>query len=325
MHKQLKIVLILCVIATFLPLKGYSWGFWAHQRINRHAVFSLPPEMIGFFKTNIEYITEHAVDPDKRRYAIEGEAPRHYIDLDHFCAFPCDDFPKKWEDAVATYSEDTLQAFGIVPWHIQVMMKRLTRAFKEKNLQAILKNATELGHYIGDSHVPLHTTENYNGQLTDQKGIHGFWESRLPELFHENYDFFVGKAEYIKNPLDFAWANVLNAHKQMPLVLSLEKDLNGTFPPDQKYSYETRNESNIRTYSKEYSEAYSNSMKGMVEAQIKLSVKHLADTWLTCWMNAGSPDLSDVKFNKVNIKEEQIKEGKVKSRAHAKDGLDIFK
>lgn len=325
MHKQLKIVIILCVLGIFLPLNGYSWGFWAHQRINRHAVFSLPPEMIGFFKTNIEYITEHAVDPDKRRYAIDGEAPRHYIDLDHFCTFPCDDFPKKWDDAVATYSEDTLQAFGIVPWHIQVMMKRLTRAFKRKDMQAILKNATELGHYIADSHVPLHTTENYNGQLTNQKGIHGFWESRLPELFHENYDFFVGKAEFIENPLDFAWANVLVAHEKMPLVLSLEKDLNGTFPADQKYSYETRNESNIRTYSKEYSEAYSKSMKGMVEVQIRLSVKHLADSWFTCWVNAGSPELSDIKFYKVTIKDEPIKQGRVKSREHAKDGLDIFK
>src|SRR5690606_11742694 len=47
-------------------------------------VFTLPPEMIKFYKKNIEYITEHAVDPDKRRYAVEGEAPRHYIDIDHY-------------------------------------------------------------------------------------------------------------------------------------------------------------------------------------------------------------------------------------------------
>ena len=40
--------------------------------------------MFGFYKEHIEYITEHAVDPDKRRYAVEGEAPCHYIDLDHY-------------------------------------------------------------------------------------------------------------------------------------------------------------------------------------------------------------------------------------------------
>lgn len=325
MFKRVKIIVILCFIAILIPQKGYSWGFWGHQRINRQAVFSLPPEMIGFFKTNIEYITEHAVDPDKRRYAIDGEAPRHFIDLDHFCTFPCDDFPKKWDDAVNEYTEDTLQAFGVVPWHIQTMMKRLTRAFKQKDLQAILKNSTEIGHYIADSHVPLHTTENYNGQMTDQKGIHGFWESRLPELFNEDYDFFVGKAEYVEKPLEFAWANILNAHSKMPDVLSMEKELDKTFPSDQKYSYETRNQLNIKTYSKEYSHAYHQKMKGMVETQMRLSMKHIADTWLTCWVNAGSPNLDDVKFQKIIIKEEPIKEGTVKSRDHSKTGLDIFK
>jgi len=62
---------------------AHAWGFFGHKRINRMAVFTLPPELVGFYKYHIEYITEHAVDPDKRRYAVEGEAPRHYIDIDH--------------------------------------------------------------------------------------------------------------------------------------------------------------------------------------------------------------------------------------------------
>ncbi|MGB1019401.1 MAG: zinc dependent phospholipase C family protein [Chitinophagales bacterium] len=324
MLKHYKFIAILCFIAISFPKEANAWGFWGHMRINRQAIFSLPPEIIGFYKTNIEYITEHAVDPDKRRYAIDGEAPRHFIDLDHFCVHPCADFPRKWNDAVDTYSEDTLQAYGIVPWHIEVMLRRLTRAFKEKNVQGILKNSTEIGHYISDSHVPLHTTVNYNGQLTNQKGIHGFWESRLPELFHEDYDFFVGKAEYIPNTLDFIWDNILNAHSQVEDVLSFEKELDKTFPSDQKYSYETRNELTIRTYSREYSAAYHDMMKGMVEEQMRLSMKHTADIWYTCWVNAGRPDMQDVKFEEVEIEEEKIKEGTVKSREHAKTGNDIF-
>jgi hypothetical protein len=47
-----------------------AWGFFAHRRINRLAVFSLPPEMVGFFKANIQYITENAINPDRRRYEI---------------------------------------------------------------------------------------------------------------------------------------------------------------------------------------------------------------------------------------------------------------
>jgi hypothetical protein len=45
------------------------WGFFGHKRINRMATFVLPPSMFGFYKTHIEYLTEHSVDPDKRRYA----------------------------------------------------------------------------------------------------------------------------------------------------------------------------------------------------------------------------------------------------------------
>lgn len=324
MQKIIKTIIITLLVATSFPTDAMAWGFWGHMRINRQAIFSLPPEIIGFYKTNIEWITEHAVDPDKRRYAVNGEAQRHFIDLDHFCNYPCDDFPKDWEGAVEKFTEDSLQEYGIVPWHIETMIKRLTKAFKEKDVQAILKNSTELGHYIGDSHVPLHTTENYNGQMTNQKGIHGFWESRLPELFNEDYDFFVGKAEYIPNTLDFVWEQILHAHSQVQDVLDFEKTLDSTFPPDQKYSYETRNFITIRTYSREYSAAYHDIMKGMVEEQMRRSMKHTADLWYTCWVNAGKPVLDEERFIEVEMPEEKIKEGTVKSREHAKTGLDIF-
>ena len=139
MQKIIKSFILLAFISFVLPNTAMAWGFWGHMRINRQAVFSLPPELISFYKANIEYITEHAVDPDKRRYAIEGEAQRHFIDLDHFCTYPCDDFPKDWNGAVEKFTEDSLQAYGIVPWHIQTMLIRLTKAFKENNVQAIIK------------------------------------------------------------------------------------------------------------------------------------------------------------------------------------------
>jgi hypothetical protein len=163
--------------------KAEAWGFYGHKRINRMAVFTLPPEMIGFYKKHIEYITEHAVDPDKRRYSIPEEAPRHYIDIDHYGPSAFDSMPKFWKKAVAKYSEDTLNAYGIVPWWIDVMTYRLADAFRQGDVDRILRLSAELGHYVGDAHVPLHTTENYNGQLTNQHGIHGFWESRVPEVY----------------------------------------------------------------------------------------------------------------------------------------------
>ena len=138
--------------------------------------------MIGFYKKNIEYITDASCNPDRRRLAVPEEAARHYIDLDDYGDSAAHKLPRYWKDAVAKYSNDSLQAHGIVPWHINNMYYALRDAFFVRDPQKILRYSAELGHYLADAHVPLHTTSNYDGQKTGQQGIHGFWESRLPEL-----------------------------------------------------------------------------------------------------------------------------------------------
>lgn len=256
------------------------------------AVFTLPPEMFGFFKENMEFITEHAVDPDKRRYAVEGEAQRHYIDIDHYGEHAFDSVPRKWDDAVAKFTEDTLQAYGIVPWHIYFMKFRLQKAFESKNIDLILKYASEIGHYIGDSHVPLHTTENYNGQLTGQRGIHGLWESRIVELSAEDYDYFVGKSAYVNKVLDFAWDAVQQSNNAVDSVLRFEKILTDSLPADIKYTYEQRGQALIQTYSKEFCDAYQEMMNGMVERRMRQAIIAVGSIWYTAWVDAGQPDLS---------------------------------
>lgn len=272
------------------------WGFYGHKRINRIAVFTLPPEMLGFYKDHIEFLTEHSVDPDKRRYAVEGEAQRHYIDLDHYYVKgkdnPFEVMPKRWEDAVAKFTEDTLQAYGIVPWHIQVMKFRLQKAFETKNVDLILKYSAEIGHYIGDAHVPLHTTENYNGHKTNQRGIHGFWESRLVEINAENYDYFVGKGKYVSGVLDFAWNAVKSSHLALDSVFDFEKELTAQFPSDQKYSYEQRGNTTVFTYSTAFSDAYHKRLNGMVERRMRDAILAVGSIWYTAWVDAGQPDLS---------------------------------
>ena len=109
----------------------------------------------------------------------------------------------------------------------------------------ILKNASDLGHYVADAHVPLHTSLNYNGQLTGQKGIHAFWESRLPELFSDNYDFLVGTADYRYSVLDVAWETIEQSLAALDSVLDFDKKLSATFEQDKQYSYEKRGQKTI--------------------------------------------------------------------------------
>lgn len=292
---------------------GFTWGFFGHKMINRLAVFTLPESLLLFYKTNIEYITEHAVDPDKRRYSVPEEAARHYIDLDHYEQItPIDTMPKYWKEAAAKYTEDTLKAYGIVPWHINTMRYRLTEAFKEKNVEDILKYSADIGHYIADAHVPLHATENYNGQFTGQNGIHGFWESRLPELFSENYDFFVGRAYYADDVLGMAWNASSGSFAAKDSVLGFERKLNAEFPSDKKYTLEQKGQTQVKIYSKEYAKAYHDMLGNQVERRMRASVLAVGCIWYTCWVDAGQPDLNSVKAKKVsdderkkNIIEEQ--------------------
>lgn len=278
-----------------------DWGFHGHRQINHLAVFTLPTDMFGYYKRHIDFITAHAVDPDKRRYAVKGEAERHFIDIDHYChqadpssEEPCNPFgfmPRKWDEAVAQYSEDTLRAYGIVPWHLHQMVQRLSKAFRESNAARVLRLSAELGHYVGDACVPLHTTENYNGQMTNQKGIHGFWESRLPELYDTRYDLFTGRATYVDNTLDFAWQRVEESHAAVDSVLRFERELSAQWPEDQKYGYEERGVTLVRTYSEPYSQAYHALLNGQVERRMKTAIVSLGSLWYTAWVDAGQPNL----------------------------------
>jgi hypothetical protein len=288
-----KILLVTCSFLVTGPC--YCWGFFAHKKINYYAVFLLPPEMLVLYKPNIEFLSEHATDPDKRRYSIAAEGARHYIDIDHYGKYPYNELPHKWQDAVAKFGEDSLTANGIVPWHIQIMLRRLTKAFKEKNFSAIMKNSAEIGHYIADAHVPLHASSNHNGQFTNQKGIHAFWESRVPELLADKqFDFFIGKAAYLKNPETFIWERVLESGNAADSVLTFEKELSHQFPGDKKYAFEMRNNIVIRQYSSGYTIAYNNKLNGMTERRMRQSIFAVASFWYTAWVNAGQPDLTSL-------------------------------
>ena len=301
--KKLVLFALFCVLGK----QSFCWGFYAHQRINYYAVFLLPPEMMVLYKPNIQFLTDHAVDPDKRRYAVVTEAPKHYIDIDHYGDYPWPELPLKYDDAIKRYSQDTVLANGIVPWWIQVMQQRLTNAFKEKDIAKILKLSAEIGHYIADSHVPLHVSSNHDGQLTNQKGIHGFWESRIPELLAEkDFDFMIGKATYISNIQKYVWDRVRESGAASDTVLTDEAMLTRQFSTDRKFSFEERSGKVIRQYSSAFSMAYNQRLNGMVERRMRLAIASISCFWYTAWVNAGQPDLKNMKkkaFTQEDLKE----------------------
>jgi hypothetical protein len=367
-----------------LKTESEDWGFFGHKRINRLAVFTLHPDMMPLFKNSIEYLSEHAVDADKRRYAIKEEGIRHFIDLDIWQQPESSPLPRDYPGALGLYGDfvtvdsnlgllgprmrdqqnkrnqfvrswtrdtiiewsklrefiqfkvlprvdsdeswklkgseineslgislaidsleykwvDTFSQHGILPYHLEHHFYQLVEAFKTVDHKMILRHAADIGHYIGDAHVPLHTSSNYNGQKTNQLGLHAFWESRIPELFaDETYDYFVGKADYIPDIKPFIWDIVIESHKLVDSTLAMERKVSNQIPRDMQYCFDTREGIPVRLPCRAYALAYSQEMQGMVERRMREAIKAVGSVWYTAWIVAGQPKLSRWEKNPEN-------------------------
>jgi hypothetical protein len=279
----------------------FAWGVWGHQHINHAAVFALPDSMRVFFFDHIDYMTEEAAVPDIRKYAIgdKTESYKHYIDIEAYGDHPFEALPETWDAAKEKYTEDTLNKYGILPWWVEHMETELTNAFKEKRVDAILFLAADLGHYVADATMPLHTSINYDGQFTGQRGIHAFWESQLPELFGNSYNFHVAPAHYLPDVNAEIWNIIKESHGQIDSLLTIEKRLHASFPPDKIYKTNSngkiiKNSYGEAIHSYAYAKAYHDALHGQVENQLRYAIQEVADFWYTAWVNAGRPDLTDL-------------------------------
>jgi hypothetical protein len=335
------------LVGLFVWSLFFDWGFYAHKIINQHAVYSLPIEILPFYKNHIDYISKHAVDPDKRRYIVPGEGKKHFIDLDHWGSPPFPSLTKnyikdlythlnpiytsgdtdyevklmlseseydslfygsvlpsflaeqdqfEWNGYIITII-DSFTIHGILPYHLEWMLEALTKAFKEMNSEKILRLSSEIGHYIGDATVPLHTTKNYNGQLTGQDGIHALWESRIPELLLEKeFNLWASKAQYIENPREFYWNLVLESHQLVEEVLAQEIRAKTTLKGKFHYCWTNRNQIMVKMECPEFVKLYHKLLGNQVESRLKMAIYSISSTWLTAWINAGKPSLKQLNI-----------------------------
>lgn len=356
----------LILMLTCVSFSASDWGFYAHRKINFYAALTVPPPLNQFFKTHIEYLRVHAVDPDKRRYAAPEEGPRHYIDLDRWyvsdsCVLSRDYTTDRlmlghWEwrtdssvtkltpmwdrnqrilfkgsgipsisidsfgirqeiiyqnaDSSTVVSSflyphlngalcfvDSFSQHGIVPYYVERLYARLVQEMESQNVEAVLKISADLGHYISDAHVPLHTTSNYNGQFTDQIGIHAFWESRIPELYEtSHFHSLAGRARYVPDIREYIWKIVENSYRLVPRVLATEEKARASIPEQKHFCYEERGNNLVRTQCPELTKKYMDLMDGMVQERWLESIRAVGTVWYSAWIDAGQPELWEEDF-----------------------------
>jgi hypothetical protein len=281
-----RIVIIGLLISSVLCS---SWGYLVHRTTTQLAVYQLPKSLQALFYINREALVKASIRPDERRKQDTTEAPKHFIDLEIYEVAGAK-IPKSWNEAVVNYSRDTLERYGYLPYVIVAVQEKLTAAFRSGNGDSVLFYAADLAHYIGDAHVPLHTTINYDGQLTNQKGLHSLWESTIPELELKAYNLYARhRARYIKNKEERIWSAVRGAQALLPQLFLQEREATKAFADSTKFRTQVRNGKETKSYTSAFARTYSRQLGNTINQQLLRTSAMIADFWYTAWVDAGKP------------------------------------
>ncbi len=297
-NKVRRVAIFACCMAIIISFCG--WGLYVHQTATQLAVYKLPAALRNFFFMHIDSLTANSVRPDKRRYTDKNEAPKHFINIENYGDSALYKMPSNLQAAVKKYSWNTLKKYGYVPYQILIEYDSLKNAFKHKNADSILFYADDLAHYIEDANVPLHTTNNYDGQLTNQKGMHVLWESTIPELELSYYNLNAAHvATYIKNKPAAVWNAIRKAHSLLPVMFAKEKEVAKNFPDNSKYIEVIKHRKKTKVYSNEFARQYATALGKTINNQLNNSANMVADFWYSAWVDAGRPNLKTLYyFNK---------------------------
>lgn len=299
MSKNTSPVWIVTLFIILLSPALVAWGIYGHEHINKSAVFALPETLQRFFYNHIDFVTQESTVPDLRKHTLndKSEFPRHYINLEEYG--PIDSIPQTFPELKKKYNDAFLQENGILPWYVEEMMDKLTLAMKEKHKTQILFIASDLGHYLADASMPLHASTNHDGEKTNQKGIHSFWEAQLPDMYGNDYNYRVDDAVYITNIHEETWRIIKESNRLVDSLLLPDQKLRTAFGANSIYKLDAtgkivRNKFNSPVHTEEYARQYHTMLNGMIERQMRKSISATANFWYTAWVNAGKPDLSDL-------------------------------
>ena len=206
---------IIFVLAFFF----LGWGNVGHKIINYSTILSALPEM-EFFEIWADSLEAHASDADARKSWDPDEAPKHYIDIDNYPEFiATGTIPQDFDSLVAIHGLSFVLDQGILPWAILKTADSLKTSFEINDMRKAMLLAADLGHYIGDSHMPLHITRNYNGQYTNQTGVHSRYESNLINTFQSQIVYDGDSLQYIDNLSDFVFNMIYDNYQYVDSVL----------------------------------------------------------------------------------------------------------
>ncbi|MDP1621976.1 MAG: T9SS type A sorting domain-containing protein [Bacteroidales bacterium] len=267
---------LLPVLLISLCLMLSSWGSKGHRKISQNFAACLPVELSFLKPVWTNFVANHASDADYRKDQDPNESPRHYIDIDNYPEFvQTGRIPQTYDSVLAKYGYNFVIDQGTLPWTTMITFDSLKSCFQRGDWNKSSLFAADLGHYVGDGHMPLHITNNYNGQMTGQTGVHSRYESTMISRYESLLVYPADQAQYIEDIGGYVFNYLYHNYKYVDSVLLADtyaKTLAGG-----------------STSSDAYYQALWAKSGNFTILMMRNASATLADLVYTAWVQAGSP------------------------------------
>jgi len=280
-----RVVFAAAVVALVLaPGSASAWGFAAHRYITARAIDLLPPELKRFFDHFRDEVVVRAIDPDLWRSVGWEDDRNHFLDFGvrEFGEYPFRELPRDYTAALEKFGIATLRRDGLLPWREAEMFGNLRRTFESFKGASVygpsdaVLFAAAAGHYIQDAHQPFHATNNFDGQLTGNNGIHARFERDLVERFQSRLRVTPPPPKSITNARDAAFDALLTGYKLVDPILKADTEAIGA----------------KEAYDDEYFERFFTRVQPILEQRLGESITATAGVIIGAWELAGRPPLA---------------------------------
>ena len=277
------LVLAASLAAALIPSPAVAWSTAAHRFMMERAIDMLPPELQLFFAHFRSEVVVRVIDPDLWRTAGWEDDPSHFLDFGapEFGRYPFAALPREYGAAIEKFGMATLKRDGTLPWREAEEFGNLRRAFEgfARNISSApgdtILFAAVASHYIQDAHQPFHGTNNFDGQLTGQIGIHARFESALFDRFQSRLSINPPPLKPIRNVRDTAFDILLGSYELVQPLL--DADRAAVAGKDM--------------YDDAYYEKFFSGVKSVLERRIAESITATASLIVGAWEAAGKPEL----------------------------------
>ena len=267
------VLVLVAILSAALPASGWAWGGATHHYIAQNYSQHLPPYMDGL-RAYDSVVDQKVTDPDTRKPTTPGESYRHYIDIDAYPGFFSGTLSHNRATLEAQYGASTVLNNGVIPWAAGEVVATLTQQFQAQQWSEAAVTIADLCHYVGDADQPLHCTQNYDGQLTGNSGIHSRYESSMMSTHIGDLHTSAMTVTYYPNAVDEMFDIITASWAGVSTILQADN---------------TARTASGGTINSTYYASLWASTQSLTRTRIDSATVSTASFVYTAWVNAGEP------------------------------------